>query len=339
MQTKQIILLAFSLCLAACAIKNDKPQEAAPIPVRALVVSDSLHATCSRYVGTIEAASETPLSMQSAGRVLAVYCKEGDRVRKGQVLLRIDSTQAVNALRSAEASLHHAQDGYNRAKQVHEKRAITDQKMVEIESQLAQARSLYQAARQQLHECTLVAPCQGVVSGLDIRVGQTLVPGIRIATILDISAYSVRFTVPEAEVGNISVNQIGLLECVAVNDTFPIVITERGIKANALAHTYEMAARIEGNTSVLMSGMIGKVVLPNHSSSTGIALPSNCILLMPQGATVWVAEQGVAKRRDITIGGYQADGVLVTEGLHPGDTVICEGYQKMYNGCALEIIN
>ena len=72
------------------------------------------------------------------------------------------------------------------------------------------------------------------------------------------------------------------------------------------------------------------------TASQNIVIPAQCVLLKPEGATVWVVEDGKAARRLVTVDGYQADGVRVTEGLQEGDQLITEGYQKLYNGCAVD---
>mgnify|MGYP002623981793 CR=1 FL=1 len=337
MQEKLIYILSSivaAVSLFSCTVQDKSEQESPAVRIQSLVVQPRPSLAVTRYVGAIEAASETPLSMQTPGRVTNLYCREGESVRKGQVLLRIDSAQAVNALRSTEAALRHAQDGYDRAKKVHAKGAITDQKMVEIESQLAQARSLYAAARQQMNECRLVAPCAGVVNGLDIHVGQTVVPGIKLLSILNTSAFSVRFTVPEAEVGGVAIGQKGKVECTALDTILPIVVTGKTLAASPITHTYELTASVTGGENILMSGMVAKVqLMENDSSSANIIIPAQCIRLMPSGHTVWVVEQGRAQRREITIGGYLADGVRVTSGLQPGDSLVVEGYQKLYKDC------
>lgn len=319
--------------LASCSQIERKPHEAKPIPVAIQVVGQGEHMLSSHYVGSVEAIREVPLSLQSAGRVTEVRAHEGDRVRRGQVLLRIDSTQAVNALRSAEAAYHQAQDGYERASQVYGKGAVTDQKMVEIESQLTQTRSLYELAKQRVNECTLIAPCDGVVSGMDIEVGQTLAPGVRMASILDLSAYSIRFTVPENEIGSVAIGQRGEMDCSALDRSFAVVVTEKNMKANPLAHTYEVRARVIDKADGLMPGMIGGVALGDAAADASIVIPARCVLLKPNGATVWLAKQGRAQRREITIGGYKANGVEVRSGLSEGDTLIIDGYQKLYNDC------
>ena len=171
------------------------------------------------------------------------------------------------------------------------------------------------------------------MDGLEAVVGQTIIPGTKLCTILDVSAYSVRFTVPENEINGL--NDKGTVECAAVGATLPITVTERGITANPVTHTYEVVARINGKADGLQAGMVAKVQMSNVQSpiSNNIVIPAKCILLKPEGHTVWVVEQGAAIRREIQIDGYKADGVRVASGLQEGDTIIIEGYQKLYNEC------
>ncbi len=301
-----------------------------------MVVAPQTGGVVARYVGAIEPAHSTPLSMQTTGRVVSIAVKNGQRVTKGQTLLEVDNTQAMNALRTAEASLRHAQDGHDRVAKVHDKGVVSDQKMVEIESQLARAQSLYEAAQQQLKECTLTAPCDGVVDGLNMAVGQTVLPGTTLCSIVDISAFSVRFTVPEAEIG--ALPDKGQVVCEAIQAELPVTITERGISANPLTHTYEVVADIQGKAAGLKAGMVAVVKVKGErlKEKGDIVIPANCVLLKPEGATVWVAEDGKAARRLVTVDGYQADGVRITQGLQEGDILITEGYQKLYNGCAVD---
>lgn len=336
MKKKIYIILIFALCLLSCNRQTKAQRERKPLKVKTMVVSQQGSATLSRYVGTVEPIRETPLSMQSAGRVVAVSAKNGQHVRAGQTLLEIDNTQALNALNTAEASLKHAQDGYDRVKSVHEKGVVSDQKMVEIESQLAQAKALYDAAKQQLSECTLKAPCDGIIDGLKEEKGQTIIPGAKLCNILDVSAFSVRFSVPEAEVKSLSTD--GEMECEAAKVVLPVTIIEKSVSANVLTHTYDVTARIYGGTDVLMSGMVAIVKMKNikEKENEEIVIPAQCVLLQPEGPTVWVVADGEALRRKIVTAGYQADGVRVREGLHVGDTLIIEGYQKLYLGCKVE---
>ena len=331
---KYLYIGLVALVCWSCAKHENAAHEQAPLRVKTMVVAPQETNVTSRYVGAIEPVHATPLSMQATGRVVAVHVKNGDRVHKGQVLLELDNTQAMNALRGTEASLQHAEDGYNRALKVHDKGVIADQKMVEIESQRAQAQSLYESAKRQVEECSLVAPSEGIVTDLEVEFGQSVMPGTPVCSILDISGFAVRFTVPEKEIN--SLGKKGTVECAAVDRVLPVEVTETGVAANPVTHTYEVVARVQGGKEVLKAGMVGVVKIFNLQSpisNSGIIIPARCILLKPEGHTVWVVEQGTAVRRDIQIDGYMADGVRVLSGIQVGDTLIIDGYQKLYNGC------
>ena len=339
MHIKSWIIGLAAFALSSCATRTDDTQEQAPMRVKTMVVAPQTEFAISRYVGTVEPVHATPLALQTTGRIVSVEVKNGDHVRKGQTLLSVDNTQALNALKGAEAAYKHAKDGHNRAAKVHSKGVVSDQKMVEIESQYAQAKSLYEAAKQQLKECTLVAPCDGIISGLEAEKGQTVIPGTRLCSILDVSGFCVRFTVPEGEINGLAEERMsGVAECASVNATFPVRITEKSATANPITHTYDVLAAIDGDTEMLRAGMVAKVLFkaPVSSAAERVVIPSKCVLLKPEGHTVWVVEQGRAVRRTISIDGYMANGVQVSSGLQAGDTLITEGYQKLYSNCLIE---
>ena len=70
--------------------------------------------------------------------------------------------------------------------------------------------------------------------------------------------------------------------------------------------------------------------------NTGIVIPANAVLINNDGKFVWMAKDGRATRQTITISGYSGTGIVVSEGLHGGDLVIVEGYQKVSEGMKVE---
>lgn len=331
---RTIIYLLLAGMLVSCA-GGEKKCSVAPIVVGVMQVTAEQVSGESRYVGTICAKREVPVSVQTAGRILSIDAEDGSFVRAGDPIACIDSTQAVNRLNSAQALLTQAQDGYDRMMKVYAKGGVTDQQRVEIESQLTQAQSLYASAKERLDECRVIAPVSGWLRGMDKQEGQSVMIGSQIGVIADMSAFTVRFTVPEAEVGAVAIGQKGILYCAAVEKNMPIVVTKKNISANPLAHTYEISANVKGETKGLMPGMVAKVTLLSTDSAAHMVLPTRCIHLMPEGHTVWVVNDGKAERRSIEIDGYQADGVRVRSGLQIGERVVIDGYQKLYKGCAV----
>ncbi|MCI5682000.1 MAG: efflux RND transporter periplasmic adaptor subunit [Bacteroidales bacterium] len=333
-QYLHIILCASLMVLAGCdKLPNKKPkQENPPIRVKVQTLEEQTHTYTHTYVGRIEEVSSVPLSAQIAGQVLSVKVKTGDRVKVGQELLRIDDTQARNALQAAQATFQQAQDGYQRAKQVYAEGGVTEQKMVEINSQLKQAESMLSISQKSLNDCVLRAPIAGVIGECRVHVGQTIAPAVPVITLLDMNGYNVALDVPEADIATIQPGEIGsIVVAAAGQDTLPIRVVEKNLLANTIAHTYTVKAMLLRGDSCLLPGMVSKVWLQSQRVS-GFFVPLECVQTMPTGKSVWVVNGNVATRRNIEVGEYVAGGVLITKGLHAGDQVVVEGFQKMYNG-------
>lgn len=333
---KKSFYIVFGLLplLVACNFIGKKESfEKQPIKVKTLIINEQTHAYAHTYVGKIEEVSSVQLGAQSAGQVLSVLVKVGDRVRAGQELLRIDDTQARNALQAANASLKQAQDGYDRAQQVYAEGGVTEQKMVELGSQLEQARSMVSMSRKSLNDCVLRAPADGIIGECKVKAGQTIAPAVPLITLLNMDGYNVVFDVAEADIAAIRIGDSGIVQVAAIgSDTLPIRVVEKSLLANAIAHTYTVKAVVLGTQRKdLLPGMVSKVWLQSQSVS-GYFVPSECVQTLPSGRSVWVAQDSVAQRRSIEIGEYVSNGVIVTNGLQVGDKVISEGFQKMYNG-------
>ena len=332
------IFIAWLCILTGCSNVSHKQTTVPPVNVRVQVVTPVRTDGNMRYVGTVKAVHEIPLAVQTTGRVVTVECRDGERVRKGQVLLTLDSTQAVQAYHSAASVLRQAEDAYKRVSQVHASGAVTDQQMVEAESKLSQARSMAELARHQVEECTLRAPSEGIVSGFNAEVGESLLPGARIMTLLDMSGYDVSFAVPETEISSVNAGQTGIMTCAATGEQYTIRIREKNLNANPLAHTYSVRADITGETGNLLPGMVATVMLTS-SAGNHIVVPAACIRLLPSGASVWVVRDGRAVRLPVEAGGYQADGVRISQGLTEGDSIIVQGFQKLYKGCEIAVVD
>ena len=146
------------------------------------------------------------------------------------------------------------------------------------------------------------------------------------------NGYNVALDVPEADIATIQPGEIGsIVVAAAGQDTLPIRVVEKNLLANTIAHTYTVKAMLLRGDSCLLPGMVSKVWLQSQRVS-GFFVPLECVQTMPTGKSVWVVNGNVATRRNIEVGEYVAGGVLITKGLHAGDQVVVEGFQKMYNG-------
>lgn len=340
MKTKiTIIGLACAVLFAGCK-SDEKKTTTTPLKVSTETITTTTNAFTHTYVGRIESAERVPLTVQSAGQVMQVYVRKGDRVKAGQEILRVDNSRAKDALQAASASLKEIEDGYARAEKVFAEGGVTEQKMVELQTKLQQARSMVNMSQKTLDDCVLRAPSDGVIGECDVHVGQVVSPVLPVATLLNTDGFNVVFDVAESDVAQFAVGDKGAIQITSLGqDTLPMRITEKSLIANVIAHTYTIKGEVlvpQAYKNTVLPGMITKVWL-HAQLTTGYAVPTQCVQILQSGHSVWVVENGKARRRAVEIGMHTQGRVLVTSGLHEGDTLIVKGQQKLYAGAAVAV--
>ena len=334
------IYFAVALCLLTVGCKpKEQHIERKPLKVE-VMVTDSLSGHLTRvYLGEVEEKLSVAMSFPVGGRVERVYVREGDQVREGQTLAVINSANAQNAYNSAKASLQQAEDAYNRLKKVYEQGSLAEVKWVEMQTSLEKARSMEQIAKKQLDDCTLTAPISGVVGRCNAKAGSTMLPCEPAVTLLDMGSVSVTFSVPESEINSVVVGREAYV-CVPAlqNRMLTGRISERSMSASLIAHSYQVKIAFPNADKALLPGMVCKVML-NQPENQGVVVPAKCVQTRPEGLSVWVVENGRAQHRLITSSEFVSNGVLVTSGLNPGDTIITAGFQKLYTNAELIIDN
>jgi len=335
--TALYIILPLSLLLGSCIIREQKQRSIPPIRCEVMTV-DPVSSLCSRtYLATVQEQAHIPLSLPYGGTITELRVQPNAEVRKGDLLLRVDDTDARQALRSATAALKQAKDAVRRTTPLHQKGLITDIQMVELQTKLDQAQAAVTAAQQQVRQCELYAPEDGTITYSNLHTGQHLTPAVTVMTLLDMRGFTVVIPVPENEVAQLHVGDSAQLAIPALQtDSLRACITQINVQANALTHTYPVEALVINPPANMLPGMVGTLSISQHVHSA-VVIPQQCVMMLPEGTAVWLADKyGRAERRLITLGEYQADGVQVLSGLNPGDKLVVKGYQKLYHDALLE---
>ena len=333
---KKIVFGILPMCVLLAGCHRGSQYESLrdrPLPVEIEIVGECDREVTNTYVGEITAKSDIPLVFPFGGQLTSIQVKSGQKVREGQVIAMVDDTQAKSALESADAILAQAKDGYNRLKPVHQKGGVSDVKWMEMETNLQKARSMAISARKRYEDCTLRAPQAGVVNLSDVEVGQQLMIGQRIGSLLDLSGKKAAFTVPESEIGHLMHGEKLTVSLPALGLSFNAKVDEKALISTRLAHTYRVTALLEDNEAVqdLLPGMVCRAVIVNRLAK-GYVISAGCVQTQQTGHSVWVLRNGRAERVMIKIADFVENGVLVSEGLTAGDTVVSKGYQKMFHG-------
>lgn len=332
---RPIILLTL-LFVTSCVVIEQRKCSEQPVRCEVLTVRPTASLKSYVYMATVQAEAHISLSLPYGGMITEVCVRPNTAVAKDAVLLRLDDTNARQALATANASLKQAQDALQRTRPMHEKGLITDIQMVELQTKYDQAQAACTAAERQVSQSVLTAPLSGLVTFDALHAGQHIAPEVPVMTLLDMSGFTVLIHVPETEIASLHLGEEASLDVPALQlEGLRVQISRLGVQANSLTHTYPVEAYIGNPPAGLLPGMVGSLTLRQPESGV-IVIPQRCITMLPDGPAVWVADpNGCAERRTVQLGKYQADGVQVTGGLNDGDQVIVAGYQKLYPGAKI----
>ena len=332
-------ILLSALIWISCSGKKDENQAIRAVPVKVVKVSESSYMNSRNYVGTVEAVSSSSLSFEVMGNVSKVFVTEGENVQKGKLLATLDKATLQNSYNASLASLKEAQDAYNRMKSLYDNGSLPEMKWIEVQSKLQQAVSMEQISRKGLKDAGLYAPFSGVISSKSIEPGMNVMPGIEVMQLADISTVNIKIAVPEKEISHVNKGQQAEVRVGALGDKlFTGVVSEKGIAANPLAHTYEVKIKLNNTSHELMPGMVCKVGVHSRETEAAIVLPNHTVQLQPDGKKfVWVVKDNAASQRIVNTGDLTAEGVIITAGLQPGDEVIVSGNQKVSEGTKIAI--
>ena len=254
-----VALLVGCSVLTSCSEQKKRTRKAA-VKVETLTVGGSNASGKTKdYVGTIEEKTGATLSFELGGNITSIHVDEGDRVSKGQVLATINPTTLNETHRGALSTLKQAQDAYRRFQPLHKAGTISDIKWVEIESKLEQAKAAEAIARQQLTHTSIRAPFNGVVASKQADMGTYVLPGQPVLKIADVKTVNAKLSVPEAEISHLHIGDKVRVSVGALGDAvFWGTISEKGIDANPISHTYDVKVGIENTGRRLLPGMVCK---------------------------------------------------------------------------------
>lgn len=336
------VLIFACLCTSCTGKKDSKTSDA--VEVNAIVVSGGGLSNGSEYVGTIVEHTGVSLSFETSGNVKTLRADKGDHVSKGQLLGTVDPASLRDAHQLALSTLRQAEDAYRRFEPLHKQGVVSDIKWVEIQTRLEQAQASEKLARNQLSHTSLAAPFSGVISERTAELGMNVIAGQQVYRLVDIAKVDVKVSVPESEVSAIRVGEKARVSVQAVGGrSYDAVVTEKGVEANAVSHTYDIKLAITSSDGKLMPGMVCSVVMhgvSQTSAGTGLTVPLDAVKLDSDNRRfVWTVEGGKAKMQYVTLGDFVEGGVVVVGGLNVGARVITEGSQKVSQGMSVKIKN
>jgi membrane fusion protein (multidrug efflux system) len=319
----------------AAAVSPEKPK----INVITLTLSPTMITDRINLPGSIEPWTKLRLMSKLSGTVVAVLVKEGDHVKKGDSLARIEATDYQIALDRSKAAYDLAKAEYKRDKSMYDKGVIATSALDTKKTRLQTAKADYENARLLLSRTTVTSPMDGVIRSLNAKVGLQLSIGDPIAEILEIDRLKGVVGIPESDV-----SAVRTLDSVDITiqalDNKKVTAKKYFLSPSPenIARLYNLELEINNSDGGILAGMFIRADIIKKQVDNILKIPFYTVISRNNEQYVYVEENGIAKKKAVTLGIMEKWMVQVTSGLQDGDKVIIEGHRDVENDQKVKIV-
>jgi membrane fusion protein, multidrug efflux system len=350
------LVLATALALVACGNANgdsagkDGKEGVPAVPVE--VAATQRAEMAALYTGTapVESDRKAFVMPKVQGEIRQVLADEGQRVRAGQLLARLDGDKLRLEVALNEATMNKLDRDYKRNLELQQKGLVSAIALDNLKYELEAAKANWELARLQLSYCDIRSPIDGTVTQrLDVmKVGNTVTPvgGVIESTdssmfvVEDLDTLMLRVNVPERELAKLSVGQTAELTFDAVpNRSFLGKISLISPYVNADTATFAVRIHVTETGGPLRPGMFARVAIVYERKPNALQIPRTALLDGDGPPKVFVVKDGKAAERAVKLGLSNGAWIEITDGLKDGEQVIVVGQGAVKPGAAVRIVN
>ncbi|QQS13531.1 MAG: efflux RND transporter periplasmic adaptor subunit [Rhodospirillales bacterium] len=308
--------------------------KAAPPPV--LVEAAEARVGTSRRtvlaVGTFRSFESVMIRPELASRVKEFNFTEGQKVAKGQVLVRLDAAIDEATLAQAEAALALSRANYERAVSLVARQAGTEKAVDESRAALRRDEAAVQLAKARVEKFSLTAPFDGVVGLRKVSIGSYLQVGADIVNLEQIDPLKVDFRVPETFLAAVKVGQaITLTVDAFAGRAFDGKVYAIDPLVDEAGRSVVIRAQVDNAAAVLRPGVFARVALTLSTRENALFVPEQAIVPVGDRLQVYRVIDGRSTPTFVSAGQRDKGEVEIVEGLKPGDVVITAGHLKLSN--------
>jgi len=360
---RHFIFFSVALIIAASCKNNSTPPPAAPPPAKVVVeaVKSGDAVYHEEYPATVTPLNEVELRPQVSGYVTGIHFKDGDRVKKGQLLYSIDPQfynanyeQAVANLKVQEANLIKAQKDADRYHELEKNDAVAKQLVDNADAALEVAKKQTEAAKANIsgvqtgvRYTKVYAPFNGLIGISKVKPGTSVVQGVTLLnTISSDDELAVDFNIDQSEIYAISklMNQKGkdsVFTLAFGNESYPqpgkLALLDRAVDPQ----TGSIKARLifPNKDQLLRAGMNTTVRIKSNSGNSSLLIPYKAVTEQLGEYFVYVPrDSSKVTQTKVQLGRQIGSDVIVRDGLKPGDSVVTQGVQNLREGAVIQSV-
>ena len=321
------------------AKSGDGRQGNRSVPVEVALARKAMATDDLWSIGSLRSDESVQISSELTGRIAEIAFKEGEQVKAGDVLVRLDDALAKAEVSDAKARLDLAQANFERAQTLSRSGSGTERALDEATSALASAHATQELAGTRLSKLSITAPFDGRVGLRDISIGAYATPGAPIVNLEKIDQLKLDFRLPETVLTEVSVGQEVEVTVDALRGrVFSGKVYAIDPHVDVNGRSLRIRARVPNPEEVLRPGLFARVIIKGLEERQVVRVPESAVVPSGNDKLVFSIVGGKAKANKVTVGRRRAGEVEILTGIEEGTQVVVSGQMRLRDGIGVEII-
>ncbi|MCB2219821.1 MAG: efflux RND transporter periplasmic adaptor subunit [Bacteroidetes bacterium] len=335
---KYFIILAVVLpALFACNQSKQKVSgpSSAPLQVEAMIVKPQYFESKFEVNANLLPYEETDLKAPVSGNVLNIFFKEGDQVRKGQPLIKIDDRIWKARLKGLQSQLKIARSDSTRNAALIDVQGVSQEAVDKTNAQIQELQAQIEELQVNISLANVTAPFTGRLGLRDFSVGAYLSQGTSITRIVQADKLKVDFEMPGRYIDNINLGE--QIQMIYQEDTLKAKVYAIDPRIDPNSRTIRIRCELPNPGEKYVPGIFATVVIPTNITENALVVPTSAVIPALNTQTVYVYHGGKAFRKEVELGDRTDVEVRILNGLNPGDTVLLTGLMTVKDNMPVQI--
>jgi len=321
---------------------DSAPDSPVPVEIKKITPEDF-----SRYfevTGSMEALKDAFISPEISGQIKKVSVQRGQRVRKGDLIIKLNTDVTEKSIEEIKTSLELAEQIFEKQKDLWEKNIGSELQYLEAKNGMESLQARLSTLEEQMEMANVAAPFNGIIDDIMVKVGELASPGMPMVRLVNLSVMRVSAMVSEAYLNNVRKGDMVELRFASYPDKIISAnVTRLGEVINQQTRTFTLEVELDNPGEQLKPNMLTLVRIRDYEDSSALVVPSNILRQDFKGTFLFkiASENGNTKAEKAYVkpGITVQDRTQINEGLSVDDMVITKGFNLVSEGSSVRIVN
>ncbi|MBG0783279.1 MAG: efflux RND transporter periplasmic adaptor subunit [Trichloromonas sp.] len=337
------VFLAIAVCSLFASCSNNQTENTLHYTkmVKTAVAEKIPSVYVKQFPGIIKEDNEVNLSFRVAGPILKYHVKEGDYIKKGQLIAEMDPRDYQVQKQAIQTQVTQLQSEYKRVKELNDRKSLADNDYEKMKAGKELAEAKLKNAIDQLNDTKLYAPFSGYITKTNYENGEIVNTGMPVASIIKLGLLKIEINIPATLY--LKRDLITKIECTQnelPNQTFNLSIDADAKKANSSGlYTLYLSYPSPANSKLTPGMNVSVNVYLKNELTNGVKIPASALFDKDGKNFVWLVSDSTVTAKQITTDNIFNDGFInVTSGLNPNDQVVTGGLNLLSEGEKVKVV-